>query len=313
MRHVAGTAEGSGTNRGTASPEPASPPGDQEAPGGVVDLWVNVVTPAMARRWQGDEAAEGARHLFGDGLDAEHTVGELVEAMDAAGVATAVVSAPLRPPERAREAGALAAEDLLDAADAHPGRLVVSATVDEPRKPLREVARIRELARHPRFSLVRITPFLEQVPIDDRLHYPVYATCAELGLPVSVNVGVPGPRVRSGVQHPERLEPVLIDFPGLVVIGAHMGHPYEALLVTYMMKWDTLHLSNSAYLADYMDDALVRFMGSSRGRGRVLFASDHPVIPMERAVASARKLPLDEDGMDEFLGAAARRLLERAP
>ena len=31
----------------------------------------------------------------------------------------------------------------------------------------------------------------------------VYATCAELGLPVSVNVGIPGPRVRSACQHPE--------------------------------------------------------------------------------------------------------------
>ena len=51
----------------------------------------------------------------------------------------------------------------------------------------------------------------------------------------------------------------------------------------YMLKWPDLYLSNSAYLAKYMDPALVSFMDSSRGIGRVLYASDHPFLPMERA------------------------------
>ena len=94
------------------------------------------------------------------------------------------------------------------------------------------------------------------------------------------------------------LEDVLIDFPDLVVIGAHMGHPYEELLIEYLLKWPNLYLSNSAYLAKYMHPALVAFMGSRRGHGRVLFASDHPFLPMERALAAARALPLDEEAMD---------------
>ena len=32
-----------------------------------------------------------------------------------------------------------------------------------------------------------------------------------------------------------------------------------------MLKWPQLHLMTSAYLATYMDPALVRFMDSSRG------------------------------------------------
>ena len=50
----------------------------------------------------------------------------------------------------------------------------------------------------------------------------------------------PGPRVRSRVQHPELLEDVLIDFPNLTVIVAHMGHPYEELLMNFMRKWPQL-------------------------------------------------------------------------
>jgi predicted TIM-barrel fold metal-dependent hydrolase len=90
-----------------------------------------------------------------------------------------------------------------------------------------------------------------------------------------------------------------------------MGHPYEALLIQYMLKWPQLHLMTSAYLATYMDPALVRFMDSSRGLGRVLFASDHPVVPTGRALAAARALPLSEEGMALFLGGAAHALLAR--
>jgi predicted TIM-barrel fold metal-dependent hydrolase len=159
--------------------------------------------------------------------------------------------------------------------------------------------------------MVRVTPLVEQHELNHRLYYPVYATCEELGLPVSINIGVPGPQVRSRCQDPVLLEDVLIDFPRLTVVGAHMGHPYEALLIQYMLKWPQLHLMTSAYLATYMDPALVRFMDSSRGRGRVLFASDHPVIPVGRALDAARKLPLSDEGMALFLGGAAQRVLAR--
>jgi predicted TIM-barrel fold metal-dependent hydrolase len=159
--------------------------------------------------------------------------------------------------------------------------------------------------------MVRIAPLFTQVPIDDPKHYPIYAVCEELGLPVAINVGVPGPRVRSRVQHPELLEDVLIDFPRLTVIGAHMGHPYEELLINYMRKWDRLYLSCTAYAPRYLDPALLRYMGSSVGRGRVLWGSDDPWFPMARSMDEARALDLDDEARALFLGGTARKLLDR--
>jgi predicted TIM-barrel fold metal-dependent hydrolase len=118
--------------------------------------------------------------------------------------------------------------------------------------------------------------------------------------------------VRSRVQHPELLEDVMIDFPGLVIIGAHMGHPYEELLMNYMRKWPNLYLSCTAYAPRYMDPALVRFMNSSKYRGRVLWGSDEPWFPLARSIAEARALPLDDEAMALFLGGTARRLLDRS-
>ena len=278
----------------------------------VLDAWVNLLPEGFAEAWGAREENASVARLFGDDLAQDRTVEQLLAAMDEAGVDTAVLTGGLGDPERMHRRGAHAAEDLLALADAHPGRFLVSAVVDRATRPVENCRRIRELAQHDRFALVRVTPLVEQYELNHRLYYPVYATCAELGLPVSVNVGVPGPQVRSRCQDPVLLEDLLIDFPDLTVVGAHMGHPYEGLLIQYMLKWPQLFLMTSAYLATYMDPALVRFMDSSRGRGRVWFASDHPVIATGRALDVARKLPLSPDSMAEFLDASARRTLTRS-
>lgn len=269
----------------------------------VVDLWVNALTGAAARAFVAQRANEGIPDLLGGDPSATATVGQLLAAMDDCGVDVGVVAAGLVADET---------DALLEEIASHPTRLRVALVADRPDRPVRQCTRLRALATHPAVALVRITPLVHQLPLNDRLYYPVYTACAELGLPVSVNVGIPGPRVRSACQRPELLEDVLIDFKGLTVIGAHMGHPYETLLVQYMLKWPDLYLSNSAYLARYMDPALVAFMDSSRGLGRVLFASDHPFLPMERAVAAARDLPLSDAAAEAFLGGTAARLLQLA-
>jgi uncharacterized protein len=266
----------------------------------VVDLWVNALSGQAAEAFLGRAGNEGVPDLLGGDLAASATLAQLLETMDTCGVDIGVVALGLSGAET---------DDMVPAIAEHPDRLRAALVVDRPDRPVRQCTRLRALAEHPAIVLVRITPLVDQYALNDKLYYPVYETCAELGLPVSVNVGIPGPRVRSACQRPELLEDVLIDFKGLTVIGAHMGHPYESLLVQYMLKWPDLYLSNSAYLAKYMDPALVSFMDSKRGFGRVLFASDHPFLPMERAVSAARDLPLSDAAARAFLGGTAARLL----
>jgi predicted TIM-barrel fold metal-dependent hydrolase len=267
----------------------------------VLDIWVNLVTDKSAEAFLGQEENAHIPGYLGSDSAARVGVDQLVGLMDELGVATGIVTPGL---DRHTEKS-------LVVADSAPGRFLVAGVLTDPARPGRNVARIRELAEHPRFSLVRITPLTSQVAIDDARHYPVYQICEELGLPVAINVGIPGPRVRSNVQHPERLESVLIDFPDLVVIGAHMGHPYEELLMNYMRKWPNLYLSCTAYAPRYFDPALVTFMNTSSYRGRVLWGSDEPWFPMRRSLAEARALPLDDEAMALFLGGTARRLLDR--
>ncbi len=269
----------------------------------VVDIWVNLLTEASVGAFLGQESNANIPGYLGGSAGSGVGVDDLLERMDRNGVTTGILT-----PGLTRHG----VEDALEIADAHPGRFLVSATIVDPAKPTRNVTHLRELMQHPRFAMVRVTPLFTQVPIDDAKHYPVYQLCEELEIPVSINVGVPGPRVRSRVQHPELLEDVLIDFPRLVVIGAHMGHPYEELLMNYMRKWDTLYLSCTAYAPRYLDPGLVAFMGTSKYRGRVLWGSDDPWFPMQRSLDEARAADLDDEAKALFLGGTARRLLDRS-
>ncbi len=268
----------------------------------IVDIWVNLVTPESAASFLGQaENANIPGYLGGDG-SAGVGIEQLLGVMDANDVATGVLTPAI----------GSGLSKSLEIAAAHEGRFLVAGVVHDPSTPSKNVRRIRTHAQDPHFSLVRVTPLSTQVAIDDPKHYPVYQVCEELQVPVAINVGIPGPRVRSRVQHPELLEDVLIDFPDLVIIGAHMGHPYEELLMNYMRKWPNLYLSCTAYAPKYMDPNLVAFMNTKTYRGRVLWGSDEPWFPMHRSLAEARALPLDDDAMAQFLGGTARRLLTRA-
>lgn len=265
----------------------------------VVDLWVNLVTEEGAAAFTAQAGFEHVTGYLGSNTEPVDADG-LVALMDELGVATGIFTSGL---------DGRGAERHLAACDTHPGRFLLAAGVGDPSRPGTHVARIRALAEHPALAMVRVMPLATQVPINDARHYPIYQVCEELGIPVGINAGIPGPRVRSRVQHPELLEDVLIDFPRLTVIVAHMGHPYEELLMNYMRKWPNLYLSCTAYAPRYMDPNLVAFMNTKTYRGRVLWGSDEPWFPMRRSLAEARTLPLDDEAMALFLGGTARRLL----
>src|SRR5450432_691204 len=132
----------------------------------VLDIWVNLTTKESAENFLGqDENAHIPGYLGGDGSDGIG-VTQMLAVMDELDVATGILMGALdRTGERS-----------LEIADANPGRFLVAAGVTDPR-PSRNVRRIRELAQHPRFSMVRIMPLTSQLPINDAKHYPVYQTC----------------------------------------------------------------------------------------------------------------------------------------
>jgi predicted TIM-barrel fold metal-dependent hydrolase len=275
----------------------------------IADGWMNVFRLTDADPVPSPDAdLQVVGELFG-GSGPEvwlaQTVGDALEAMDQTGTERGLLTV------RAQSAGGpagndklLSVEDGLTACRMADERFRLVLHLQDVRSPRDNACLVREHAAIDEIVALGVFPSYLGADLHDRRLYPVYEACIEHGLPVRLNLGIAGPMVPSRHQHPELLDDLLIDFPELTVIGCHMGHPYEALLVRLMIKYPRLYLMTSGYLPKYLDPAVVQFMGSSRGIGRVIFGSDHPGIPLQRALEEARKLPIREDALDKYLGTA---------
>ncbi len=201
-----------------------------------------------------------------------------------------------------------------EAVTRYPERFVGSWSVD----PNEGVQGLRDLvAAHARWGMKAITFFpcgtSPQVPIDDRKAYPYYARAVELGLPVLVNAGIPGPRVPSDAQRVERIEQVLYDFPELVFVTRHGCEPWVDHIVKLMVKWPNLHYSTTAFAPRYYPQAIIDY-ANTRGADRVLYGGYYPMgLSLERITSELRALPLRSDVWPKFLRTNAERILGLDP
>ena len=156
----------------------------------------------------------------------------------------------------------------------HPDRFVPTSSID-PNDGMAAVRRIR--SDHERYGTRGVGMFPAgcnpPVPIGDRRMWPIYSTCCELGIPVFVCAGIPGPRLRFAAQHVEQIDEVMYDFPELVFVTRHGCEPWTDLIVKLMLKWPNLYYSTSAFSPRYYPDEIVRF-ANTRGANKVMYAGD---------------------------------------
>ena len=69
-------------------------------------------------------------------------------------------------------------------------------------------------------------------------------------------------------------------------------------------------MMTSAYAPKYLPAELIQFM-NTRGQGKIIFASDHPVLSMERCIKEAQALDLREGVLEKFLYGNAQKLFFR--
>ena len=67
----------------------------------------------------------------------------------------------------------------------------------DPNKGVDEVRRIKKLHKEVGISAISVFPSgtLPQVAINHKYMFPLYTCAAELGIPILLNVGIPGPRI----------------------------------------------------------------------------------------------------------------------
>jgi predicted TIM-barrel fold metal-dependent hydrolase len=85
----------------------------------------------------------------------------------------------------------------------------------------------------------------------------------------------------------------------------HGAEPWWELAIRLMGKYRNLRLMTSAWSPRYLPESLLHFM-RTRGKNRVLYASDYPVLGWERTLGEAAKLDLPDDVRERWLRGNAR-------
>jgi uncharacterized protein len=269
----------------------------------IIDSWIQHPT----LRHTTDPMFESLRRWIKAPLPtSEMPIADTVAAMDRAGVDLALTSAWVGP------RGAMISNDEVAGFVAQaPARLAGVGSVDIAR-PLQAMHEVRRCVRELGFKAIRVLPWMWEVPPTDRRLYPVYAACADLGVPFCTQIGHTGPLMPSEVGRPIYLDRVALDFPELTIVGGHIGYPWTDEAVAVATKHDNVFIDTSAYTARRYPAALVEFM-RAHGRAKVLFGSNYPMILPEHALVGLDALGLDDEARALFLAGNARRVFNIAP
>jgi predicted TIM-barrel fold metal-dependent hydrolase len=265
----------------------------------IVDVWMQHPTLrhsnhemfASLRRWMGME----------DGLEEALPLEITIAAMDEGDVGLGLTAAWYGP-----EGSLIDNEEVAGYVAAHPDRLrgVAGADLRRPMEAVRDLRRRVDEG----FVALRIVPWLWELPPTDRRYYPLYAACVDLDVPFCTQVGHTGPLRPSETGRPiPYVDQVALDFPELRIVCGHIGYPWTTEMIAVADKHPNVFIDTSAYAANRYPTELVDYL-KGRGRTKVMFGTNYPMMTAARALAALDSLELDDETRHRFLTANAHEV-----
>jgi predicted TIM-barrel fold metal-dependent hydrolase len=218
---------------------------------------------------------------------------ELIDDMDAHGVERAILLTQVD----------ATASRALQYVEARPDRFALGVGGFNLLRPMKVVRGLESFVRDHPVAYANVGPSFwgdGMYPPSDAVYYPLYTKCCELDLPLCMNAGIPGPPLPAEPQNPIHLDRVCIRFPELRLCMIHGADPWWDTAIRLMIKYRNLRMMTSAWSPKYLPASLLHYM-STRGKDRVMFASDYPVLSLERVLGEAARLDLSEPVRDGWL------------
>jgi len=241
----------------------------------------------------------------------QRTLSDLREDMATAGVDHAVVHAEYEAGDPADALNEALAKLVASDRTRFSGFGTISMERFSIRRALDQVDQIKEL------GLVGMgcQPSFAGMAIDDRRMYPVYVRCAELGLPVALHTGI-NYTMHQPIKndHPLQVDQVACDLPELTIIACHAGWPWATDMVAVMRKHPHVYAEFGGLAPKYVLapntgwEVMHRFMNSLLSE-QVLFGTDWPVYPMDKALEEWRSGDLKPQVLEALVGGNADRLI----
>ncbi len=257
-----------------------------------------------------EKAVGGTDHFYGSCSVCRGTVEDVLLRGTEVGYDRFVVQSVATTPKQVGAINRFIGEAMAE----NKGRLTgLGALHPESADMVADVRQIVEFGLHG----VKLHPDFQQFRIDDISCRKMYELCEQEELPILMHMG----DKRYDYSHPDRLVPVLKAFPGLRIVGAHMGgwSVWEDACQT-LMGFENLYVDTSSSLLcagrekgptggiAYLTEEQARNMIHSYGVDRVLYGTDYPMWSPKSELDAFFALGLSREENRKILSENARKL-----
>jgi hypothetical protein len=275
-----------------------------------IDAVVNIWTPEALAGRPDRRAFYTEKMRVDTGTFEGLSLEEMLARMDAANIEMAFLVAAKVGPIGPRACYHVPYRLVAEAVQRYPERFRGLAGLD-PTEGMRGVRALERAVREDGFIGAHFYPHWFELPPDHAKWYPFYTKCAELEIPVQLQVGqsmIYDPTYpRRSVGRPIALDAVACDFPELTLIGIHVGIPWTEEMIAMAWKHPNVHIGCDAHSPKYWPASFVQFI-NTYGQDKVIFGTDFPVLQFERTRAEIEALGLRPDAKRKLLRENARRL-----
>ena len=261
----------------------------------IIDAWVQPWTPEIVKAFP-DKVLHVARQYKQDRLVDGLPLQALADELEAAGVDLALVSGgPVIP-----------MDPVLEVLDRWPDRFRGVAWADPTAGIVKALADLEHLVKNHPIVAFKLEPFLLRLDPTDRVFYPVYAKCAELGIALQTQVGGTGPLYPSRTGLPLHIDEIALDFPELRIVCGHVGSPWVDEMIHVAFKHPNVWIDTSARLPKLFEPQFVKYL-STYGQDKCIFATDWPLLDVASTLAQVDQLELRPEVKEKFLVSNAVR------
>lgn len=241
------------------------------------------------------------------------TLADLKEEMGAANISHAIIHAEYEYGDYADQLNEAVATIVHEEPALFSGFGSISLANISPKRARMQLETVKELG----LLGINIQPAFFNMAIDDKLLYPVYAKAEELGLIVAIHTGINYSRthpIKYG--HPLLLDQIACHFSDLTLIACHASWPWIPEIVAIARKHPNIMIEFGGLAPKYIGqpgsgwEVMRRFMNSLL-QEQILFATDWPVISMERAVREWVDLGLKQETLENAFAKNIKRLISR--
>lgn len=280
---------------------------------GVVDYLCNSFLPHHEAGWSASISRQGVPvKTRTPGDDSFADAPTMVARMDELGIATLLVAACDPHPT----SGAFNFSDVTapfaeaeQLATAHPGRFAALWSPD-PTLGMAGVRRAAEVLQQPWVAGLYLHVHSFDRAFDHADHYPYYALCAELGVPVVMQAGTSGGLMPSECGRPIGVDRPAIYFPDTNFVLSHTGWPWVTEAIAMALKFPNVYLGVASYPPRHWGAELVQFIHRCRGR-KVVFGTNFPTVGHRHALGQLDELELSAESRANLLEGTARSIFRR--